>query len=1197
MRIIGRKTKDKQDLELTVNVGRTQNIDILDDFQCNLVCLVTTNVVYSKRTSTLRRSSTRWNETLKLRLPRSPKSKWLRIVIYDALPITPLNDISNTNFSRNSGSNLSLSKLKSESSLSNAHLNNYVSGVSPQQNQNSKLLYKSTSHDHLSTTHSNDSSSLETSYSRSNASSPVSTHSRDVRGSDTDLYQMANKKNNQKKRYLYLGEVRLSLLDLFRSKDTRNQYKFTVGQNWYKLYDRKREKLKMNVDEENFIIGEILLGFQLRSLSRSKTTFDAYNDWSYNLTTTLKNEKYMRSVRKNPTESDINNLKNNLLISNSRDDADDMSISENDLFDDDDDVDELDDIDDIDDDVDDIIQDLASTYHQELDNAESNDDMESMLSAYDIISDVVSLSETITDHNNSPLDIGSMATALDEYDVLDQGDVAELTNLIDDQIIEEQLENIRNISLIDDFNEEKLLDNSNSDESNSSSLDSKSMGYFTEEIIDESDEEIEDQADDLVLRRTKGKLAAKLRGKKNTIKQTKNRLTTTLSNNYKLTKKRHALGVIFLELQEIRNLPQLKNKISRKNYDMDPFVIMTFGRRVFKTSFRKHNLNPVFNEFATFEVLPQEAHFGIQFKIMDKDSFSYNDHVARTKLPWNEISCQNFSDDVWSSYELPLELTVDPLRAGKSFPVLHVRLKYVPYQELKDYFWKTAVRVTAPYPKFDVVQLLIYLDKLGSFTESEAIEFFTHFRLSPWNGSTITQGQLVEVLRTWKKLSGFNHIWKCPNCLQSFKSTTNSKNSKLYLENDLITHFAMCTFSRKHKLLKPSYVSTDFASKRWFSKFLIKLTYGKYALGSNNANILVQDRDTGVILEEKISAHVKLGMRIIYNGKGPETKKFKTLLKKMSVRQGKKFDSPGSVSQIPGFIRFHSLDLSECEEIKYRTFNEFFYRKLKPGSRVPEGDSPKILVSPADSRSIFFPSINESKKFWIKGSLFTIRRLTNGYKPDLFNERSCSIAIFRLAPQDYHRFHSPCDGIIGKPVYIAGEYFTVNPMAIRSSLDVFGENVRVLIPIETQEFGPILLIAVGAMMVGSIILTCKEGQTIRRGEELGYFKFGGSTIISLVPSKHLRFDSDLLNNSSEQIETLIRVGMSIGHTPDTKEYRRKTVKVSNMSQLERVKRIISISDENSSKRKEPWQVDAIREWLSEEYEENGDEHISIIEEK
>lgn len=133
-----------------------------------------------------------------------------------------------------------------------------------------------------------------------------------------------------------------------------------------------------------------------------------------------------------------------------------------------------------------------------------------------------------------------------------------------------------------------------------------------------------------------------------------------------------------------------------------------------------------------------------------------------------------------------------------------------------------------------------------------------------------------------------------------------------------------------------------------------------------------------------------------------------------------------------------------------------------------------------------------------------------------------ALGIFRLAPQDYHRFHIPVDGIMRQPKTIAGEYYTVNPMAIRSALDVYGENVRVVVPIDSPEFGRVMVICVGAMMVGSTVITRSEGEEVKRAEELGYFKFGGSTLVLLFESGRMVFDDDLVDNSNTALEMLVR---------------------------------------------------------------------------
>ena len=110
---------------------------------------------------------------------------------------------------------------------------------------------------------------------------------------------------------------------------------------------------------------------------------------------------------------------------------------------------------------------------------------------------------------------------------------------------------------------------------------------------------------------------------------------------------------------------------------------------------------------------------------------------------------------------------------------------------------------------------------------------------------------------------------------------------------------------------------------------------------------------------------------------------------------------------------------------------------------------------------------------------------------------------------------------MGTPKTIEGEYYTVNPMAIRSALDVYGENVRVVVPIDSVAHGRVMVICVGAMMVGSTVITRKKGETVKRAEELGYFKFGGSTLLVLFEAGAMHFDDDLVENSKGALETLV----------------------------------------------------------------------------
>lgn len=140
---------------------------------------------------------------------------------------------------------------------------------------------------------------------------------------------------------------------------------------------------------------------------------------------------------------------------------------------------------------------------------------------------------------------------------------------------------------------------------------------------------------------------------------------------------------------------------------------------------------------------------------------------------------------------------------------------------------------------------------------------------------------------------------------------------------------------------------------------------------------------------------------------GMEGQRIRRMLETMSVKQGKKYDSPSSAREIPSFIAFHKLNLDEVADPleSFKTFNQFFYRKLKPGARpVSDPDDPKTLVSPADCRAMFFESIQEATKIWIKGREFSVGRLLGeGFKDKAAEYEGGSLCIFRLAPQDYHR--------------------------------------------------------------------------------------------------------------------------------------------------------------------------------------------------
>lgn len=378
----------------------------------------------------------------------------------------------------------------------------------------------------------------------------------------------------------------------------------------------------------------------------------------------------------------------------------------------------------------------------------------------------------------------------------------------------------------------------------------------------------------------------------------------------------------------------------------------------------------------------------------------------------------------------------------------------------------------------------------------------------------------------------FERVINIRNCPLCHRPRLNSK-----AEMDIVTHLAICAsqdWAKVDRLVVGNFVTASQAQRKWYTKVISKVSNGNYRIGANSANIIVQNRMTGQLQEEKMQVYVRLGIRLLYKGaRGRmEGARARRLLKSLSIKQGAKYDSPESARHIPNFIEFHELKVDEILEpiSSFKTFNDFFYRKLKPSARPIESpDDPRRLVSAADCRLMVFETVSEATKLWIKGREFSVARLLGDvYRDEAERYVGGALAIFRLAPQDYHRFHVPVDGRIGEMRDVKGEYYTVNPQAIRSALDVYGENVRKIVPIDSPQFGRVMVVCVGAMMVGSIKMTVEEGQDVKRGQELGYFAFGGSTIVVLFERGAVGWDEDLLINGRACLETLVRVGMGIG---------------------------------------------------------------------
>jgi phosphatidylserine decarboxylase len=243
----------------------------------------------------------------------------------------------------------------------------------------------------------------------------------------------------------------------------------------------------------------------------------------------------------------------------------------------------------------------------------------------------------------------------------------------------------------------------------------------------------------------------------------------------------------------------------------------------------------------------------------------------------------------------------------------------------------------------------------------------------------------------------------------------------------------------------------------------------------------------------------------------------------------RRMHSPRSKAKISEFINRYGINVDEVERPldSFQSFNDFFIRKLKAEAR-PIDREPSHLISCADSRLIAY-EIKYDTILPVKGRALTVRELLRDPLAEQYHDGLC--LIFRLAPVDYHRFCYIDDGEQTPIKVINGYYRSVNPVAIWKQLPIFSENQREYCVLRTQNFGDVVQVDVGATSVGRMVQHKRQGGPCRRGEEKGYFEFGGSTIILLFKAGAVRLDDDIAEYSAKEVETLVRLGEHIGVRP------------------------------------------------------------------
>jgi len=234
-------------------------------------------------------------------------------------------------------------------------------------------------------------------------------------------------------------------------------------------------------------------------------------------------------------------------------------------------------------------------------------------------------------------------------------------------------------------------------------------------------------------------------------------------------------------------------------------------------------------------------------------------------------------------------------------------------------------------------------------------------------------------------------------------------------------------------------------------------------------------------------------------------------------------DSPVSKLLIQRFIKENNIDMREYEKVKYKSFNDFFVRKLTDGNR-PFSDNAQDIVAPCDGKLTAYP-IRPDGTFNIKNTIYTIDDLLQDKTlTDEFMDGVC--LIFRLTPDDYHRYVYIDDGVIVSKKKIKGVLHTVRPIS-SDRYKVYKQNAREYTVLQTKNFGKIIQMEVGALFVGRIKNHVRE-LTFKRGDEKGMFEFGGSTIVMLFQKNMIEIEKAIQENTQHNKETIIRMGNKLG---------------------------------------------------------------------
>lgn len=251
----------------------------------------------------------------------------------------------------------------------------------------------------------------------------------------------------------------------------------------------------------------------------------------------------------------------------------------------------------------------------------------------------------------------------------------------------------------------------------------------------------------------------------------------------------------------------------------------------------------------------------------------------------------------------------------------------------------------------------------------------------------------------------------------------------------------------------------------------------------------------------------------------------------LSKTYGDMMDKPKSAKKVPEFLKNFDIKIDDYKkgsfqeqniENSYKSFNEFFIREFQDGKRPFVSENNRMGAF-AEARYFGYEAVSNDLKIPVKGHYLKATDLVGDAekaKPFIGGP----LMIARLCPVDYHRYHYPDNGKTIDSFPVHGDFHSVNPLALKHRGDIFIKNERRVSILETENFGKLAYIEVGATCVGKIVQSFDESLEFSKGAEKGYFLFGGSTVVLLGEPGVWKPSQDILDNTKEGIETYIHLG-------------------------------------------------------------------------